>query len=71
MDCWHCRRTAVGHAASVAEASAKTMPKTQPFILELFRGEGRHEGARRRGRTPLWRVHPTALIRIDLPELDA
>ena len=41
MDCWHCRRTAVGVCRFCGRGVCRgSSTKTQPFILELFRGEG-------------------------------
>ncbi len=37
MDCWHCRKTAVGTCRFCGRAVCENHVKTRPFILELFR----------------------------------
>lgn len=37
MDCWHCRRTAVGVCRFCGRAICENHVKTKPYILELFR----------------------------------
>lgn len=69
MDCWHCRRTAVGICRFCGRAICPDHVETRPYILELFRsGEVRRalvvEDALFCGRcTP----RPTP---VDLPDLD-
>ena len=41
MDCWHCRRTAVGVCRFCGRGVCEDHVKTQPFILELFEDDGR------------------------------
>ena len=69
MDCWHCRRTAVGVCRFCGRGVCEDHAKTEPFILELFRGVGSTqalvvEDALRCGSCTL-RPDP-----IPLPELD-
>ncbi len=40
MDCWHCRRTAVGVCRFCGRGVCEDHAKTEPFILELFRDDG-------------------------------
>jgi hypothetical protein len=40
MDCWHCRRTAVGVCRFCGRGVCEDHANTEPFILELFRGSG-------------------------------
>lgn len=40
MDCWHCRRTAVGVCRFCGRGVCEDHAKTEPYILELFRGDG-------------------------------
>ena len=37
MDCWHCRRTAVGACRFCGRGICEDHAKTHPFVLELFR----------------------------------
>jgi len=37
MDCWHCRRTAVGTCRFCGRGVCEDHAKTKPFVLELFR----------------------------------
>ena len=37
-DCWHCRRNAVGACRFCGRGICEDHVKTQPFVLELFRG---------------------------------
>ncbi len=70
MDCWTCRRTAVGSCRFCGRGVCEDHAGEKPFILELFRGSGVTkalvvEDALHCGTcTP--RPDP-----IDLPELDA
>ena len=36
MDCWHCRRTAVGVCRFCGRGVCEDHAKTEPYILELF-----------------------------------
>ncbi len=36
MDCWHCRRTAVGTCRFCGRAVCENHAKTRPYILELL-----------------------------------
>ncbi|HSJ50982.1 MAG TPA: hypothetical protein VLA90_06820 [Actinomycetota bacterium] len=38
MDCWHCRRTAVGTCRFCGRGICEDHLETKPYILELFRG---------------------------------
>ena len=40
MDCWHCRRTAVGVCRFCGRGVCEDHANTEPFILQLFRGSG-------------------------------
>jgi hypothetical protein len=37
MDCWHCRRTAVGVCRFCGRAVCEDHVETMPFVLELYR----------------------------------
>ncbi len=37
MDCWTCRRTAVGACRFCGRGTCEDHAETQPFVLELFR----------------------------------
>jgi hypothetical protein len=37
MDCWHCRRTALGVCRFCGRGVCEDHAKTEPFILELYR----------------------------------
>lgn len=37
MDCWHCRRTAVGTCRFCGRGVCEDHANTKPFVLELFR----------------------------------
>ena len=69
VDCWHCRRNAVGVCRFCGRGVCEDHAETQPFVLELFRGKESTralvvEDALRCGAcTP--RPDP-----VDLPELD-
>ena len=38
MDCWHCKRSAVGTCRFCGRGVCEDHVKTKPFILDLFRG---------------------------------
>jgi hypothetical protein len=38
MDCWHCRRTAVGACRFCGRGICEDHVKEHPYILELFKG---------------------------------
>jgi hypothetical protein len=40
MDCWHCRRTAVGICRFCGRGVCEDHAKTEPYILELYRAGG-------------------------------
>jgi hypothetical protein len=40
MDCWHCRKTAVGSCRFCGRGVCEDHAGEQPFILELFRAGG-------------------------------
>lgn len=40
MDCWHCRRTAVGICRFCGRGVCEDHANTEPFILDLFRSDG-------------------------------
>ena len=70
MDCWVCRRTAVGSCRFCGRGTCEDHAQEKPYVLELFRGaEGTKalvvEDAIHCGRC---RVRPDP---IPLPELDA
>jgi hypothetical protein len=37
MDCWHCRRTAVGSCRFCGRGVCEDHAQTKPHVLELFR----------------------------------
>ena len=39
MDCWHCKRTAVGVCRFCGRAVCENHAKTRPFILDVYRGD--------------------------------
>ena len=39
MDCWHCRRTAVGTCRFCGRAVCEDHAQTHPYILELYRSK--------------------------------
>ncbi len=39
MDCWHCRRNAVGVCRFCGRGVCEDHAETQPFVLELFKGK--------------------------------
>ena len=59
MDCWHCRRTAVGVCRFCGRGMCEDHAKMQPFILELFKTTERDPLADRRGRLVLRRLQAT------------
>ncbi len=70
MDCWVCRRTAVGSCRFCGRGTCEDHALEKPYILELFRGAGETkalvvEDAIHCGRCT---VRPDP---IPLPELDA
>jgi hypothetical protein len=38
MDCWHCRRTAVGACRFCGRGVCEDHVETRPYVLDLFRG---------------------------------
>jgi hypothetical protein len=40
LDCWHCRRTAVGVCRFCGRGICEDHVQTKPFILELFKTNG-------------------------------
>jgi hypothetical protein len=40
MDCWHCRKTAVGSCRFCGRGVCEDHAGEQPFILALFRANG-------------------------------
>jgi hypothetical protein len=38
MDCWHCRRTAVGACRFCGRGVSEDHVQERPFVLELLRG---------------------------------
>jgi len=38
VDCWHCRRTAVGLCRFCGRSVCENHALTRPYILELFQG---------------------------------
>ena len=40
MDCWHCRRNAVGSCRFCGRGVCEDHAQTQPFVLELISGNG-------------------------------
>jgi hypothetical protein len=39
MDCWHCKRTAVGSCRFCGRGVCEDHATTRPFVLDLFRGK--------------------------------
>jgi hypothetical protein len=42
MDCWHCRRTAVGTCRFCGRGICEDHVETRPYILEVYRGKEGH-----------------------------
>ncbi len=40
MDCWHCRKTAVGTCRFCGRAVCENHVKTKPYIFDLYRSAG-------------------------------
>ncbi len=40
MDCWHCRRSAVGTCRFCGRGVCEDHAETRPYVLELFRASG-------------------------------
>jgi len=40
MDCWHCRRNAVGICRFCGRAVCENHAQTKPYILELYEPDG-------------------------------
>jgi hypothetical protein len=38
MDCWHCRRTAVGVCRFCGRGICQDHARNRPYILEIYRG---------------------------------
>lgn len=38
MDCWHCRRTAVGVCRFCGRGICEDHARNRPYILEIYRG---------------------------------
>ena len=41
MDCWHCRKTAVGSCRFCGRGLCEDHVQTHPYILELFKHPGK------------------------------
>jgi hypothetical protein len=39
MDCWHCRRAAVGVCRFCGRGVCENHVESKPFVLELYRGD--------------------------------
>jgi hypothetical protein len=72
MDCWHCRKSALGSCRFCGRGLCEDHAQTQPFILQLYRGG--------KDQVPRALVVEDALYcgictprpdPVDLPELDA
>jgi hypothetical protein len=42
MDCWHCRKTAVGTCRFCGRGICENHAETQPYILQVYRGRTVH-----------------------------
>jgi hypothetical protein len=40
MDCWHCRRNAVGTCRFCGRAVCENHAQTRPYILDLYQNDG-------------------------------
>ena len=56
VDCWHCRRNAVGTCRFCGRGVCEDHAQTQPFVLQLLSGNGPTRALGRRGRAVLRRV---------------
>ena len=70
VDCWHCRRNAVGACRFCGRGVCEDHAETQPFVLELFRGKDVTKALV--VEDALWcNVCTPRPDPVDLPELDA
>ena len=70
MDCWTCRRTAVGTCRFCGRGVCEDHAQERPFILELFRSTGPTKALVVEDALACGRCNPRA-DPIELPELDA
>jgi hypothetical protein len=69
VDCWHCRKTAVGSCRFCGRAVCEDHAETQPYILELFRTKEVTQALVVEDALYCGACHPRP-DPIDLPELD-
>jgi len=69
MDCWHCRRVAVGVCRFCGRAVCENHAKTRPYVLDLFRQEEHTKALVVEDALHCGACHPRANP-IALPELD-
>lgn len=72
MDCWHCRKSALGSCRFCGRGLCEDHVKTHPFILSLFRGGDPQVPRALVVEDALWcEVCTPRSAPVDLPELDA
>ena len=69
MDCWHCRKTAVGVCRFCGRAVCSDHVRTRPYILELFQSREHHQALVVEDALHCGACAPRP-DPIDLPELD-
>jgi hypothetical protein len=69
MDCWHCRRSAVGACRFCGRGICEDHAEIKPYVLELFRGGGGAQALVVEDALFCGACHPRP-DPIDLPELD-
>ncbi len=69
MDCWHCRRTAVGTCRFCGRGVCENHVETRPYVLDLFHNDGRAKALVVEDALWCGACHPRTNP-IELPELD-
>ena len=69
MDCWHCKRTAVGACRFCGRGICEDHVRTHPYILELFRSREETRALVVEDALFCGACHPRP-DPLDLPELD-
>jgi len=69
MDCWHCRRSAVGTCRFCGRGVCEDHAETKPYVLELYRGPTGAQALVVEDALHCGACHPRP-DPIDLPELE-
>jgi hypothetical protein len=69
MDCWHCRRTAVGTCRFCGRAICENHVNTKPYVLELYAGRTGVKALVVDDALSCGACSPRSTL-LDLPELD-